>query len=298
MIQDIEPKVLDNSYHPREAKKGDFVIAYMANQLWMVEKGESFRYPLWEDYEGLFEKKEKLQYLFTIDEKAFYLDFLTEEKIKAYEKKSHLPINLTLQPISIFREFAPLWVSLAGVTARHLAKWYKRNIYCGKCGNKMQHSQKERAMQCPKCGFIDYPKICPAVIVAIVDEDKILLTKYQRPNARYALVAGFCEIGESVEETIRREVYEEVGLKVKNIRYYKSQPWGFSESLLMGFFADLDGDNKVVLDTKELSEAEWVKREDIPNDSEKELTLTYTMINAFKEKNYPRNSFAFERRSS
>ncbi|MFI3209388.1 MAG: NAD(+) diphosphatase, partial [Eubacteriales bacterium] len=96
------------------------------------------------------------------------------------------------------------------------------------------------------------------------------------------LVAGFCEIGESVEATIRREVLEEVGVHVKNIRYYNSQPWGFSESLLLGFFADLDGENTVTLDTEELKEAVWMNREDVPDDKENGLSLTYTMMQAFK----------------
>lgn len=141
----------------------------------------------------------------------------------------------------------------------------------------------ERAMKCTTCGFTDYPKICPAVIVGVTDGDKIMLTKYaNRAFTRYALIAGFCEIGETVEDTIRREVLEEVGVRVKNLRYYKSQPWGFSESLLIGFFAELDGDASVTLDTEELKEAVWKNREDIPDDSENELSLTYTMMQAFK----------------
>lgn len=87
-------------------------------------------------------------------------------------------------------------------------------------------------MRCPDCGQMEYPKISPAVIVGILHKDKILMSKYAgRDNITYyALIAGFTEIGESIEETIRREVMEEVGLKVKNIRYYKSQPWSFSET--------------------------------------------------------------------
>ena len=98
----------------------------------------------------------------------------------------------------------------------------------------------------------------------------------------YALIAGFTEIGESIEETIRREVMEEVGLKVKNIRYYKSQPWSFSETVLMGFFVDLEGDDETItLDTEELATAEWFTREDAPPQP-LNISLTSEMIWQFK----------------
>lgn len=93
-----------------------------------------------------------------------------------------------------------------------------------------------------------FPKISPAVIVAVTDNDRVLLTKYAgRTYKNYALVAGFNEAGETIEQTVRREVMEEVGLKVKNLKYYKSQPWGLSGSLLSGFFCELDGDDKITL---------------------------------------------------
>lgn len=297
MIQDIEPKIFDNAYHPRPITAEDFVLLYYENKLWMIKEEAGFRYLIWKEYKVLFQNKKELQYLFEIDKRAFYLECLAKERLEEYERIEEPFIKLSLQPVSCLRDVVLPWMSLAGVTAGHLAKWYKRNTYCGSCRGKMIHSKTERAMLCPDCGFIDYPKICPAVIVGIIDGDRLLLTKYKRPNARYALVAGFCEIGESLEETVRREVKEEVGLEVKHIRYFKSQPWGFSESLLMGFFAELDGSGQVLLDRQELALAEWVRREDLPDDEEKELTLTYTMISAFKRGEYPEKSCDFERRN-
>ena len=91
--------------------------------------------------------------------------------------------------------------------------------------------RKERMMRCPRCGQMEYPEICPAVIIAVTDKNRLLLSKYAgRTYKRYALLAGFTEIGETLEETVKREVMEEVGLKVTNIRYYKSQPWSFSDT--------------------------------------------------------------------
>lgn len=122
----------------------------------------------------------------------------------------------------------------------------------------------------------------PAVIIAVTNGNKILLSKYaNREYTRYALLAGFTEIGESVEETVKREVMEEVGLHVKNLRYYKSQPWSFSDTLLMGFFAEVEGDDSITLDREELALAEWFERENIPA-SESDISLTSEMIEFFR----------------
>ena len=125
--------------------------------------------------------------------------------------------------------------------------------------------------------------LIPAVIVGVTHGDKILMTKYAgREYKRYALIAGFTEIGETAEETVKREVMEEVGLTVKNIRYYKSQPWGFDSNLLLGYFCELAEEGEIRLDEEELSVAEWVDYHDIPEDKEK-LSLTHEMMTYFKE---------------
>ncbi len=150
----------------------------------------------------------------------------------------------------------------------------------------MQPHEKERAMQCPACGRISYPQICPSVIVGIIDSSRILLTKYAPGHGnfrKYALVAGYAEIGESLEDTVRREVMEEVGLRVKNIRYYKSQPWSFSDALLAGFFCEPDGNTDIVMDREELSAAGWFERESLPVErSNAEISLTGEMIEVFR----------------
>lgn len=135
---------------------------------------------------------------------------------------------------------------------------------------------------CPECSNTVYPRISPAVIVCVINGDKILMTKYAgRAYTKYALIAGFTEIGESAEETVKREVMEEVGLRVKNIRYYKSQPWAFSGSLLLGYFAELDGDDTIALDKAELAEAGWFSREEITIEDD-HVSLTREMIGLFK----------------
>ncbi len=167
-------------------------------------------------------------------------------------------------------------------TAKHLMDWYRDNKFCGRCGHKMKHADKERAMECEECGYRSYPRIMPAVIVGVTKDDEILITKY-RTGFRYnALIAGFTEIGETLEETVAREVMEEAGVHVKNIKYYKSQPWGTANDILVGYFCEVDGDPTIHMDDDELSYAEWTKREDIilqPN----RLSLTNEMMMVFKE---------------
>lgn len=133
-----------------------------------------------------------------------------------------------------------------------------------------------------------FPVICPAVIIGVTYGDRLLLSKYAgRSYTRYALLAGFTEIGETLEQTVAREVMEEVGLKVKNIRYYKSQPWGIDGGLLMGFYCDLDGSDKVHIDETELSLAEWHERGKLPAHDDG-ISLTREMMRIFDEGKEPR----------
>ena len=152
----------------------------------------------------------------------------------------------------------------------------------------MVHDKKERMVRCMCCNNMVFPKICPAVIIGVTDGDRILLTKYAgRTYKNYALVAGFTEIGETLEQTVEREVMEEVGLHVKNIRYYKSQPWALSGSLLAGFFCELDGDDTISLQEDELSVGKWAYADDLELEDDG-ISLTREMILKFKEEHAKR----------
>lgn len=145
-----------------------------------------------------------------------------------------------------------------------------------------RREKTERSMVCTSCGHTEYPKISPAVIVAITNKDKLLMSRYAHGTyRRFALIAGYVEIGETFEDCVRREVMEEVGLKVKNIRYYKSQPWAFSDTVMIGFTAELDGDDTIRLQEEELSEAGWYTREQVIA-YEPCLSVGHEMMAAFK----------------
>jgi NAD+ diphosphatase len=126
------------------------------------------------------------------------------------------------------------------------------------------------------------------VIIAVTDGDRLLLSKYAgRSYTRYALLAGYTEIGETLEQTVKREVMEEVGLRVKNIRYYKSQPWGVDGNVLMGFYCDLDGDDTIHIDENELAMAEFYGRRNLPAQDDG-ISLTREMIRVFQEGREPK----------
>ncbi|MDR1626864.1 MAG: NAD(+) diphosphatase [Spirochaetia bacterium] len=148
--------------------------------------------------------------------------------------------------------------------AAHLMHWDRNTRFCGACGCPTGDQRGERAKLCPSCKTLFYPRIAPAVIVAVLDGKKILLAHNKRFAAPvYSLIAGFIEIGETAEQCIEREIMEEVGLKVKNIRYFSSQPWPFPDSLMLGFTAEYAG-GEVRADGDELLDAGWFRPPDMP----------------------------------
>ena len=153
---------------------------------------------------------------------------------------------------------------LAG-RAYQLIEWDRNHRFCGKCGTETEASSGERSRTCPKCGLQHFPRLSPAVIVLIQDdEDRLLLARSPHfvPGV-YSTLAGFVEPGESLEDTVAREIREEVGVEVRNIRYFGSQPWPFPNSLMIGFVADYAG-GEIRIDPSEIEDARWFSPDDLP----------------------------------
>ncbi|WP_107864962.1 NAD(+) diphosphatase [Agitococcus lubricus] len=154
--------------------------------------------------------------------------------------------------------------SLAG-TAAQILEWSRNHRFCSRCGTAtVPHAQGERALVCPSCHFSQYPRINPCVIVAITKDDSILLARALRFNRpMYSLLAGFVEAGETLEQAVAREVAEESGIQVKNIRYYASQSWPFPNNLMLAFSAEwASGD--IVIQEDELLDAQFFRFDQLP----------------------------------
>lgn len=270
MIQDIKPHLFNNDFKNTSLSETDKVIVFNDNSVLVRYDDLNKQLILPEidmNIKGYI-------YLFSLDDNNYYLsdDFITSDNsfgfIEIHElRKLELKSNEMI---------------FALYSAYHLHHWYTNNKYCGACGHKTIHHQQLRALRCPDCNNIIFPRINPAVIIGVINGDKLLLTRYKTGFNQNALVAGFVEFGETLEETVKREVKEEVGINVKNIRYYKSQPWGIAQDLLAGFYCEIDGDDTIRLDQNELKYADWVKREDIVL-QDKEYSLTNEMMKMFKE---------------
>lgn len=269
MIQDIYPSKLNNQYMNIDMRAEDTLMIFSEEgKVCLGNRGEEMIFPEAGDISA-----ERTVYLFSLDERRFFisLDDIHYEK-EGFNYYSIREVRDHFSGKEVFAVF----------TAYHLWKWYADNVFCGKCGERLEPDDRERALRCTKCGNIIYPRINPAVIVGVTKGDSILITRYKIGYSHSALVAGFTEIGETLEETVAREVMEETGVKVKNIRYYKSQPWGMAQDILAGYYCDAEEDSEIRMDESELKYAEWVKREDIvlqPNN----LSLTNEMMRRFKE---------------
>ena len=272
MIQNIAPHRYQNEMSWKQPEAEDWLLSFdeKARVCMKVEDGK-FVLPT----VGAFTiPAERLQYLVAVDDRAFFL-----------LKDGTLPEDggFRYEPSALLRELEPRHVAFGASAGQSLARWYRNTRFCGRCGRQMQPSTAERAMVCPDCGYTIYPRINPAIIAAVTDGDRLVLTRYKnRPFKKYALVAGFAEIGESIEDTVRREVFEETGLHVGNIRFYKSQPWVFTDTLLMGFYCELAGSDRITVQEDELAEAGWFPRDEIPEDHSN-ISLTGEMIERFRQ---------------
>lgn len=278
MIQDIAPEKLDNAFYKKQPSEDSRILAFRDNKIYLKYDG-TLTFLTWnmvkEQCKNRKEPVPQMVYLFSIDDHSYFLTELKEDFAQE---------GFSYQKMFATRRMQPKTEVFAAATAWHLYVWYRDHQFCGRCAKKLVHSASERMLQCPDCGTMVFPKIAPAVIIGLTHGEKIMMTKYAgREYKNYALIAGFTEIGETVEETVAREVMEEVGLKVKNIRYYKSQPWGFDSNLLMGFFCDLAKEEEIRLQEEELALAEWVDYRQVPDDPEG-LSLTREMMVYFREK--------------
>ena len=269
MIQDIGSNRFDISFVSRRPSESDAVLVFDDDGKALVSLDKNrLIFPTLRKMDSVTETV----YLFSVDNIPYFLAVSDSVvSISDFIYRDLRELRGSCENLYLFIVF----------TAYHLWRWYKDNKMCGRCGHKLESKTEERALVCRECGNTVYPRINPAVIVGVIKGDSILVTRYRAGYKHNALVAGFTEIGETLEQTVEREVMEETGVKVKNIRYYKSQPWGMAQDILVGFFCEADGNGEIHMDENELRYAAWVSRDELelqPND----LSLTNEMMKVFK----------------
>ncbi len=291
MIQEFGAEhAYDNHFEPHEPAEKDYLLHFTsAGCLSRVchvggtdadagDSGEVVELPRLADYPR---RPARATYLFSLGDERFFL---------ALDDRVSAPAGFAYESVNWLRHAEPQHLLFAAATASQLDRWYRDNRFCGRCGAPTELGPRSREIVCPECARIVYPKICPGAICAVVRladdpaDDAIVLTRYAgRTTALWALVAGFTEIGEPLEDTVRREVREEVGLSVKNLRFYKSQPWSFTDTLMAGFWCEVDGDATLIVDRSELKEARWFTRDEIPLERTGDrASLTGEMIERFR----------------
>lgn len=288
--------VIEIESQPNEAQEDALLFIFYQQQLLLIKEGESYRLPCFADqqfWQHLALETIHLGRLEGVPCKAASLDQHVAAKRLAPEAPSAIPDPHTppspesLAPdgcafFTLRDTFSILSRDLQE-TAMHavqIARWDREHRYCGSCGSKTTSSQKDRSKLCPACGAMYYPHISPAIIVAIRKDDKLLLLKNKKfPGKMYSVLAGFVEAGESLEDCLIREVYEEAGIQVKNIRYHSSQSWPFPDSLMVGFSAEWAG-GELRPDDDEIADARWFSLEDLP-DIPRPISISRHLIDAW-----------------
>lgn len=241
---------------PEEINPDSLWFMIHEQKIIVLSENEAVKIP---EYRILKQKKivsEHTQYLGTFGSVPCYAAEITEPET--------LPGCFSVHPpLSLLNEIGVDLVRISGL-AGQLINWSINHRFCGKCGSLTEDKKDERAKICTVCGQVYYPRLSPAIIVAVVKDDRLLMGNSPRfPSKFYSVLAGFVEPGENLEECVKREVREEVGIELKNIEYFGSQPWPFPDSLMIGFTAEYKS-GEINVDKKELSDAAWFARDEIP----------------------------------
>jgi NAD+ diphosphatase len=228
---------------------------FHGDRLLLETRGEAAGVPFWPDPAGRGVRPVRRQYLGTLDGRPCFSGELDGSAAPEATEFRPLRSLLGILPEELF--------SLAG-RAFQVMDWDRTHQYCGICGMRTEPVEGERAKACTRCGIQFFPRVTPAVIVAVVRDRKLLLAHARRfPAVFYSVLAGFVEAGETFEECVSREVREEAGIEVGNPRYFGSQPWPFPHSLMVGFTAEYAG-GELVLEEKEIVQAGWFGPEEVP----------------------------------
>jgi NAD+ diphosphatase len=198
--------------------------------------------------------------------------------------RGDVPEGMVLKDLRSLYEVLDEDLYLLAGRAIQIVNWDRTHQFCGQCGAETITKDDEMAKLCPECGFTSFTRLSPAVITAIIKDGKLLMAQHTRtPGNMYGLIAGFVEPGETLTEAVQRETMEEVGLKVKNIQYFGSQPWPYPHSLMIGFTAEYDS-GEIEVDGKEITDARWFGADELPRAPSK-MSIAGELIQWYLENN-------------
>jgi NAD+ diphosphatase len=252
----VEPGARDHD--PANGLPHGVCFAFVESDLLIVADGESnLSVPTWDDLRRWHLPAIRYQYLGSLNAAPCWSVELAPDTAP--------PPGAALSGIrALFDQFTEVQYVLAGKAVQIIA-WERDHQFCGRCCTPMEPVPRERARRCPRCHLISYPRISPAIIVLIERGNRILLARgHAFAPGRFGIIAGFVEPGESLEDAVRREVREEVGIELANVRYFGSQPWPFPHGIMIGFRAD-HARGEITLDDGELAEANWYDLDSLPN---------------------------------
>ena len=253
-------------------------VVFQGDKLLVRRSGESFFLPCTESAEFASLSKIAGEALYIGDFIEMDCGVWMLEEDCAWQKPSDTEFAEIRQAMFVMDKMSVMAVA----RARELLFWRKKRNFCGHCGHELIDNTADISRICPDCGNAFYPVLAPAVIVAVRRENKLLLAHNARfKNAMYGLVAGFVEAGENLESAVAREVREEIGIEIKNIRYFSSQPWPFPNSLMVGFTAEY-ASGEITVDGREITDACWFSVDEFP-EIPRHGSIARTLIDAFCE---------------
>ncbi|SEO61218.1 NAD(+) diphosphatase [Propionispora vibrioides] len=231
-----------------------YCFAFCKDEILMKHTGSGLCVPLASDLADLSLQKAATPSLGQLDGRAYYAATVTKDQ--APDGFSFFVLR------RLYGQIHNEWFWQA-FRAYHITNWLKSTQFCGRCGSPLSLDNHELAMKCANCGNMIYPRLSPAIIVAVTRGDKLLLARNRMRPELYSVIAGFVEPGETLEDCVQRELMEEVGVKVTDITYFGSQPWPFPDSLMIGFTAKAVSDS-IRIDNNEIIEAAWFSADQLP----------------------------------
>jgi NAD+ diphosphatase len=268
-------KFISGIVPPVERSEPSWWFAFQENKLLVYEESSQCNLPCLVNFAELGLTTLQEHYLGRLDNHPCYAVEVAEGTI--------LPIGMTFKGLR--QIYGCLNEDLFWIAARavQIVDWDRTHQFCGRCGVQLRTMSTERAKECPQCGLLLFPRLAPAIIVLVERANKLLLARSRHfPSDMYSVIAGFVEPGESLEEAVTREVNEEVGVDVKDIRYFGSQPWPFPHSLMIGFTATYAG-GEISIQDEEIEDANWYSVDNLPRIPDK-ISIARKLIDWFLEK--------------